>query len=209
MEGKPALYGAWRWGFNTAFSLLFREVRTMALLEKYSILLRWWLFFAIASLGTVALYLSGVVQKVNQADVTKISFLIYAVFTIFTIRAGLDTYYLCREAEVTARQISKYYKKSDMGWFVSDTLLTLGMIGTVAGFIYMLDTSFSKMDFQNVTSMQAVLAKMGVGMSTALYTTAAGLVCSLLLKLQMYNLTHYLDYLSASLEKNETAADIL
>ncbi len=189
--------------------LPYKDTLKMTLLEKYSILLRWWLFFAIASLGTVALYLSGVMQKVNQADVTKISFLIYAVFTIFTIRTGLDTYHLCREDKVTKRHISKYYKKSDIGWFVSDTLLTLGMIGTVAGFIYMLDSSFSKMDPQNVISMQGVLAKMGVGMSTALYTTAAGLVCSLLLKLQMYNLTHYLDYLSTAQEKNEAAQNIL
>ena len=177
----------------------------MTLLEKYSILLRWWLFFAVASLGTVALYLSGVIQKVNQADVTKISFLIYAVFAIFTIRTGIDTYHLSRENKFTEGHISKYYKKSDIGWFVSETLLTLGMIGTVAGFIYLLDTSFSKMDPQNVISMQGVLAKMGVGMSTALYTTAAGLVCSLLLKLQMYNLTHHLDYLSTKLEKNEAS----
>ena len=177
----------------------------MKLIEKYSILLRWWLFFAVASLGTVALYLSGLIQKVNQADVTKISFLIYAVFVIFTVRAGLDTYHLCRENNVTEQHVSKYYKKSDIGWFVSDTLLTLGMIGTVAGFIYMLDTSFSKMDPQNVMSMQGVLSKMGVGMSTALYTTAAGLVCSLMLKLQMYNLTHHLDYLSTILEKNEAS----
>ena len=177
----------------------------MAILEKYSILLRWWLFFAVASLGTVALYLSGVIQKVNQADVTKISFLIYAVFAVFTIRAGLDTYHLSRENSITEQHVSRYYKKSDIGWFVSDTLLTLGMIGTVAGFIYMLDTSCSNMDPQNVISMQGVLAKMGVGMSTALYTTAAGLVCSLLLKLQMYNLTHHLDYLSTALEKNEAA----
>lgn len=181
----------------------------MTLLEKYSILLRWWLFFAVASLGTAALYLSGVMQKVNQADVTKISFLIYAVFAIFTIRTGIDTYHLCREDKVTNRHISKYYKKSDIGWFVSDTLLTLGMIGTVAGFIYMLDTSFSKMDPQNVISMQGVLAKMGVGMSTALYTTAAGLVCSLLLKLQVFNFTHHLDYLSTTLEKNEASQNIL
>ena len=88
----------------------------MILLEKYSILLRWWLFFAVASLGTAALYLSGVIQKVNQADVTKISFLIYAVFAIFTIRTGIDTYHLCREDKVTNRHISKYYKKSDIGW---------------------------------------------------------------------------------------------
>lgn len=177
----------------------------MELLEKYSILLRWWLFFAVASLGTVALSLSGVIQKVNQADFTKISFLIYAVFAIFTIRTGLETYRLSRENKITNRHIAIYYKKSDIGWFVSDMLLTLGMIGTVAGFIYMLDSSFSEMDPQNAISMQGVLAKMGAGMSTALYTTAAGLVCSLLLKLQLFNYTHHLDYLSTTLEKNEAA----
>jgi biopolymer transport protein ExbB/TolQ len=69
----------------------------------------------------------------------------------------------------------------------------------------MLDSSFSEMDPQNAISMQGVLAKMGVGMSTALYTTAAGLVCSLLLKLQLFNFTHHLDYLSTTLEKNEAA----
>ncbi|UCE55537.1 MAG: MotA/TolQ/ExbB proton channel family protein, partial [Desulfobacterales bacterium] len=102
-----------------------------------------------------------------------------------------------------------YYKKSDIGWFVSDMLLTLGMIGTVAGFIYMLSSSFSEMDPQNAITMQGVLAKMGAGMSTALYTTAAGLVCSLLLKLQVFNFTHHLDYLSTTLEKNEASQDIL
>jgi hypothetical protein len=162
-----------------------KEVLIMVLLEKYSILLRWWLFFAVASLGTVALYLSGVIHKVNQVDVTKISFLIYAVFVVFT-----------------NLHIARYYKKSDIGWFVSDMLLTLGMIGTVAGFIYMLSSSFSEMDPQNVASMQGVLAKMSCGMSTALYTTAAGLVCSLLLKLQLFNFTHHLDYLSTDLEND-------
>ncbi|MBW2409022.1 MAG: MotA/TolQ/ExbB proton channel family protein [Deltaproteobacteria bacterium] len=177
----------------------------MAFIDKYSIVLRWWLFFTVASLGTVALFLSGVIQKVNQADFTKISFLIYAVFAIFTVRTGIDTYRLSRKEKVTNQHIAVYYKKSDIGWFVSDMLLTLGMIGTVAGFIYMLDTSFSEMDPKSVISMQGVLAKMGAGMSTALYTTAAGLVCSLLLKLQVFNFTHHLDHLSTTLENNEAA----
>ena len=177
----------------------------MALLDKYSILLRWWLFFTGASLGTVALFLSGIVHQVNEVDVTKISFLIYAVFVVFTIRVGIHTYHLCREDKITNRHVANYYKKSDIGWFVSDMLLTLGMIGTVAGFIYMLSSSFSEMDPKNVVSMQGVLAKMSAGMSTALYTTAAGLVCSLLLKLQLFNFTHHLDYLSTDLEKDATA----
>ena len=177
----------------------------MAFVEKYNILLRWWLFFAVASLGTVTLFLAGVIQKINQVDVTKISFLIYAIFAIFTIRIGLDSYHLCRKNKVTNLHITIYYKKCDIGWFVSDMLLTLGMIGTVAGFIYMLSISFSEMDPQNVISMQGVLAKLSVGMSTALYTTAAGLVCSLLLKLQVFNFTHHLDYLSITLDNNETS----
>ncbi len=191
--------------FDDLLNKFFKDVLTMTLIERYSLLLRWWLFFAVASLGTVALYLSGIIHKVNQVDITKISFLIYAVFAVFTIRIGINTYNLCREDNVTNQHIARYYKKSDIGWFVSDTLLTLGMIGTVAGFIYMLSSSFSEMDPQNVTSMQGVLAKMGSGMSTALYTTAAGLVCSLLLKLQLFNFTHHLDYLSADLEKDETS----
>ena len=97
----------------------------MALLDKYSILLRWWLFFAVASLGTVALFLSGIIHKVNEVDVTKISFLIYAVFVVFTIRVGIHTFRLCREDKITNRHVAQYYKKSDIGWFVSDMLLTL------------------------------------------------------------------------------------
>jgi hypothetical protein len=181
----------------------------MALIKQYSILLRWWIFFSIASLGTMVLFLSGVIQKVNQADFTKISFLIYTVFVIFTIRIGIDTYHLCRENNITNRHITVFYKKGDIGWFVSDMLLTLGMIGTVAGFIYMLSSSFSGMDAGNVLSMRGVLIKMSTGMSTALYTTAAGLVCSLLLKLQLFNFTHRLDYLSDLKDDRNAAPDIL
>ena len=163
--------------------------------------MRWWLFFAIATLGTVALFLTGVIQKVNEVDVTKISFLIYFLFAVFTILNGIDTYRLCKQDEFNDRNIARYYKKSEVGWFVSDMLLTLGMIGTVAGFIYMLSSSFSDWNPQNTSSMQVVLVKMSKGMSTALYTTAAGLVCSMLLKLQVFNFTHRLDYLAAILEK--------
>jgi flagellar motor component MotA len=108
---------------------------------------------------------------------------------------------LCKQDEFNDRNIARYYKKSETGWFVSDMLLTLGMIGTVAGFIYMLSSSFSDLNPQNATGMQGALIKMSKGMSTALYTTAAGLVCSMLLKLQVFNFTHRLDYLAAILGK--------
>jgi len=37
-------------------------------------------------------------------------------------------------------------------------------------------------------ALQTALASMAVGMSTALYTTLTGLVCSLIIKVQLMNL---------------------
>jgi biopolymer transport protein ExbB/TolQ len=64
--------------------------------------------------------------------------------------------------------------------------LSLGMIGTVIGFIYMLNISFGNLGTANTTALKQALETMGTGMGTALYTTATGLVCSLLLRLQIY-----------------------
>jgi hypothetical protein len=167
----------------------------MDLQERYNIILRWWLFFSITLLGIAALIFSGLILRVNQADVTKLSFVILTIFLIFTIRTGKETYRLSKEEELTEHDIALFYKNSETGWFVSDILLTLGMIGTVAGFIYMLSTSFAEVNFESIGTVHGVLASMGTGMSTALYTTASGLICSLLLKLQLYNLTSRLDFM--------------
>lgn len=163
--------------------------------EQYDIFLRWWLFFSLICLGVLGLWLAGLLQKINQGDITKISFLIFAVFTVITIRTGKDTYRFCREDRqaITLETLDRYEKRNELGWFMSDIFLTLGMIGTVIGFIYMLGTSFAEINPSDTTSMQGVLAQMSTGMSTALYTTAAGLVCSLLLKLQLFNLAHQLE----------------
>jgi len=60
-------------------------------------------------------------------------------------------------------------------------------LGTVIGFILMLSTCLSNVSFQNAQSMQGVIGSMSSGMSTALVTTAAGLICSLILQLQIFN----------------------
>ena len=72
-------------------------------------------------------------------------------------------------------------------------MLTLGMIGTVAGFILMLGDSFSNIDTSNPETLKAALAAMAVGMSTALYTTLIGLICAQLTKVQLINLESTLD----------------
>ena len=73
----------------------------------------------------------------------------------------------------------------ETGWFIVDVLLKLGLVGTIIGFIYMLG-SVAETSSLDVNTMQKVLKQMSSGMGTALFTTLAGLVASMLLGL------HYL-----------------
>jgi hypothetical protein len=79
----------------------------------------------------------------------------------------------------------KLYEFVDNGFFVSDLLLKLGIIGTVIGFIIML-SSLSAIDEMNLSKMNNLLLSMSAGMKVALYTTLTGLIGSILLSIQ-YN----------------------
>ena len=79
----------------------------------------------------------------------------------------------------------KLYEFVDNGFFISDLLLKLGIIGTVIGFIIML-SSLSAIDEMNLSKMNNLLLSMSTGMKVALYTTLTGLIGSILLSIQ-YN----------------------
>ena len=64
-------------------------------------------------------------------------------------------------------------------------MITLGMIGTVAGFLIMLNTAFSGLDVNDIRNVQEEISDMAIGMSTALVTTLVGLICSTLIKVQI------------------------
>jgi MotA/TolQ/ExbB proton channel family len=71
----------------------------------------------------------------------------------------------------------------EFGWFVADLLLSLGLLGTVIGFILMLGP-ISGLDATDESAIKGALAAMSGGMAVALYTTLAGLVGGMLLKVQ-------------------------
>ena len=79
----------------------------------------------------------------------------------------------------------RLYEFADNGFFVSDLILKLGIIGTVIGFIIML-SSLSAIDEMNLSKMNNLLLSMSTGMKVALYTTLTGLIGSILLSIQ-YN----------------------
>ena len=75
--------------------------------------------------------------------------------------------------------------KNDFYWFMSDAVLSLGMIGTLVGFLMVLGQAFLDVDPSNIESMTNAIELLAVGMSTALVTTLVGLSTSLWLKLQL------------------------
>ena len=121
-----------------------------------------------------------------ESDITKISFLIFLVFVCTSFWIGNKTYLVDR--------LEDYDQRADVGWFVAESCLALGMVGTVTGFLIMLGTAFENIDVSNTETLQNALTQMALGMSTALYTTLIGLICSLILKIQLVNYETSYDY---------------
>ena len=110
-----------------------------------------------------------------------------------TIHCGYESWLLSKLANKELDEIKNVDIRHETGWFASDVLLTMGLIGTVAGFILMLAGAFNGINISDVSSVQQALANMAVGMSTALYTTLTGLITSTLLKFQYFRLQQDLE----------------
>lgn len=121
-------------------------------------------------------YNFGFVDALLTKDKTYLSFVIITIFIFSSFYAGWLTW----QQQTTGSGI-KFL------WFVTELLLAIGMIGTVIGFILMLGNSFETLNITDTGSVKTALQDMALGMSTALYTTLVGLICSQTLKVQLVN----------------------
>lgn len=87
----------------------------------------------------------------------------------------------------------------EIGWFTTDIMLKLGLLGTIIGFIMMLGSVTNVTEY-DVTTMQKVLKLMSYGMGTALYTTLAGLIGSILAATQYYMMDRSADKMLESMQ---------
>ncbi len=76
---------------------------------------------------------------------------------------------------------------NQFGAFASDTLMKLGLLGTIIGFIMML-APIAGMDPGDRSTIRSSMNLMSDGMAVAMYTTLAGLVGSILIRIQYYML---------------------
>lgn len=143
-------------------------------------LLKWWLIFCLMllSAGTAGYFNLHII--LYNADTTKLSFFILSLCLCSSVWIGIKTY--------KVNVLKDFNQSANVGWFISESCLALGMIGTVIGFLLMLGTAFTNLDITNSVALQEALSNMAVGMSTALYTTLIGLISSLTLKVQLVNL---------------------
>lgn len=118
---------------------------------------------------------SGFLAYVVEVDVSKLSLVILAVFMLAYLRLGKVLW-------------SGYYVSDDdlePGYFMADISMSLGLLGTVVGFIHM-TSQFAGVDFSDVANIQDLFAFATTGMSTALYTTAVGLISAILIRVSHY-----------------------
>jgi hypothetical protein len=163
-------------------------------MTKHTIFLKWWLFISIVLIATIFGYRGGVFRQVYESDFTKLSVVLVALFVYMSVWCGHKTWQLSKfldtydpEKENNPIIVERIEHLTEVGWFVSDLCLSVGMIGTVIGFIMMLGGFFT-VDFSDTATLQNLIKDLGAGMSVALYTTLTGLICSALLKIQYFNL---------------------
>lgn len=133
----------------------------------------WWLFFCLQAFGAAIAYYYGIFGILQVADPTYISFAILTLHSITVTWLGFLTY-------------RKDNSNNEILWFISETQLGLGMLGTLIGFIIM----FSGVFGHEITpdNLKDAIASIAVGVSTAIWTTLVGLASGLILKTLIINL---------------------
>lgn len=131
--------------------------------------MKMWQWWFVVNTGLLALAIGQIkfdlFQLLLAADSTHLTFLIIGISIVTTV--------------------TMYFKQTDIHWFASDAVLSIGMVGTLFGFLLVLGQSFGDIDTSSVESMTKAISTLASGMSTALVTSLVGLVASLWLKLQL------------------------
>jgi len=159
--------------------------------------LKWLLQVSVMTVAVFVAQSYGLFATIMSADSTWISVGIMAWFVLATARCGASSWKLSGanpDSEETVNDLERFS-------FCSGAFTTLGMIGTVVGFIIALG-AFNLIDASNPASIQLVIKQLVNGVGPALYTTLTGLVCAFLLRFQAANL-------SLALKRHDDSGEVM
>ena len=160
-----------------------------------SALLQGLILLGLIVFGIYLVHERGLVSVLLSGDRSYLSLVIFAVWAVMSLRwlyllryvqQWRDQLAVPRAAMPAAQtdQIEAMLARwLNHGWLAADSVLKLGLLGTIIGFILML-SPIAGLSGYDAASLQAALTKMSGGMAVALYTTLAGLVANLLLRVQ-------------------------
>ena len=135
--------------------------------------LQWWLFFVLQLIILGASYIYELHVYILNNDQTYISFMLMGIWLLTSMRIG---YKLLKNIKTS----------NESTWFIAETCMAIGMMGTVLGFILMLGSSdLGSIDPSDVEGMKNVIGHLAKGMATALLTTLTGLIVSVSLRTQL------------------------
>ena len=179
---------------------------------KFLLVLRFSLINILGIIFLIVTYTQGYIAKAIDADITNVILLIFVLFLLGLIISGIRTFWISKQLNYATEKskelnsITNHYleniknldasarsnlasslriklaNKINLVKFIANTLVILGLIGTVIGFIIALsgvDGSVSS-DPEEISKMITTLIQ---GMSVALYTTLAGSICSVWLNI--------------------------
>ena len=134
-----------------------------------------WTVLVLMILATALGYYWGAVDFMINNDFTYLSFVNIAILYGFTVN-------------VMYKAFTKNMETTDGEWFLSDAVLSIGMVGTLSGFLVVLYSTFQGLDPSNTDSMRTAIETLASGMGTALLTSLVGLIASLIMKYQLVTL---------------------
>ncbi len=179
---------------------------------KFLLVLRFSLINILGIIFFIVTYTQGYIAKAIDADITNVILLIFFLFLLGLIISGIRTFWISKQLNYATEKskelnsITNHYlqniknldasarsnlasslriklaNKINLVKFIANTLVILGLIGTVIGFIIALsgvDGSVSS-DPEEISKMITTLIQ---GMSVALYTTLAGSIFSVWLNI--------------------------
>lgn len=146
-------------------------------MSKY--LLYWWAAFCLQILGAGIAFKFGVYDVIYAVDPTYITTLITSIHVIASLLIGYSVW-----------KKSLIFDKSL--WYVADTQMTLGMIGTLIGFIIMFKVAFVTQGqlTPDINTIKNSISEIGSGMGIAIRATLLGIMSTALLKGQLLILEH-------------------
>jgi hypothetical protein len=212
-------------------------VETPPIDRSYDPVLRWLIFSGVSAFAAVALWRYGLIRLVVDADRTRLTSVIAAIYVAASLHSLACAIAISREtaglarlrregaglADPTAlagrlprglfgqhvgdllakgaargggrldqtlllRALSERARRGPaLGGLAADTMIKLGLLGTIVGFILMLGP-VAGLNGDDEASVRTAMSVMSEGMSVAMYTTLAGLVGSILLRAQVFML---------------------